>query len=78
MSRLVELVEDDATGKLSMTRFLALFTTLFIAALVVIGLAGYLADYTLLSYLMSGYAPYVGKQIGDGIKGRKNNAVSPE
>jgi hypothetical protein len=70
MNRLLELIEDDKTGKLSMTRFLALFTTIFIAVLVVVGLSGVIADYTLLGYLMSGYAPYVGKSIGEGLEKR--------
>lgn len=73
MNRLHELIEDDKTGKLSMTRFLALFTTLFIAVMVVLAIFKLFIDYTLIGYLMSGYAPYVGKQIGEGMQGRKKN-----
>lgn len=74
MGRWIEFLEDDVTRKLSLSSLLAIFITAVITILVFIGLfSGYQADYTLLGFLMSGYSPYVGKKIGQGIQGRKND-----
>ena len=82
MTRWTQLIEEP-DGRLSSSRLLAIATT--IAMFFLILLDSYLRTFHgqtegvslgLASLLMSGYAPYVGNQIGAGIAGRSSYATS--
>lgn len=68
LSRWIELIEDTETHRLSLSSVLALVITIFIIALVIVAMYDKKIDYTLIGFLMSGYTPYVSKQIGFAIK----------
>lgn len=70
-SRLIELVEDTDTRRLSLSNVLALVITFFIIVLVILAMYDKKIDYTLIGFLMSGYTPYVSKQISNGLNNKK-------
>lgn len=76
-SRWIELIEEPDNNKLSLSNFLALVITVFIIILVILAMYNKKIDYTLIGYLMSGYTPYVSKQISKGLS-KKGDSNAPD